>query len=726
MYFLFVFASCTAATFSLFIQQKNRNGYFTALRLSFVQSLILHGIIVFFYNEVFSFFNLITPLTARLYWFVVTGITCGWLVRSLGTKAGLQQLTHQLKNALKLNGVDGHSRFLIYTGLIFLILPLLALAVYTPPNNFDSNHYHLNRILYWLNNHNLDHYPTMYVQQLYLNVFAEYLVLHTFLLAGSDQLANIIQFGAMLGSIASVSLLAKRIGLRYRGQLLAGALLACLPIGLFESTTTQVDCVACFFFTSFVMFGYWFLDHPSRPTLVWLLLALVFGSFTKYPVLFFALPFVIYFAIQILRHQGIRFGLATLVAAGLLYGLIFSPFFIRNYVAFSSILSPQPTSRLLNDKIPVEGLSVAYMASSLIKNIGLHVAIPYLPYNLWVESAVIDIHQLLGVSLDEPAISKDHFHVRFSMEEDSAPNTVHLLLLIIAILILFSRRGHSAAKLLFGLSMTGFILYCSIFKFQWFNSRIHMQFFAIDCVIIAYVYGAILKRSGFYLTLLMYVLSMAIVWGNPNKMVIPLRYLAKRVLAHVPRYIGASTTKEEQRFSKAVGMYYKPDATADCPFCLSLRQPYTYGDRAKIFQKLDSIGYFRHDKEESILFETRAQAYFASHTTDYKAYSPLLTHLGPDVQNIGFLSSTNLGFYHFWSVLNYQTDHPVNMTYIRYPSEYANLPNAHRPFSYNYILSDNTDLVRSLIKPADVAEMYKSDDLTLVRLKRPSRQIYLF
>lgn len=379
MYFLLLLASCTATTLGLFLRYQPRNGPYTAIRLSVVKSLMFHGVIIFFYNEVFSFFNLISPLTARLYWFIIAVVTCGWLVRSLGGKADLQPLIHQLKNVAKLNGLDGRSRFLIYTGLIFLILPLLALAVYTPPNNFDSNHYHLSRVLYWLINHNLDHYPTMFVQQLYHNVFAEYLVLHTFLLVGSDQLANIIQFGAMLGSIASVSLLAKRIGLRYRGQLLAGVLILCLPIGLFESTSTQVDYVACFFFTSFVMFGYWFLDRPERPTLVWFLLALVFGSFTKYPVLFFALPFVIYFAIQILRRHGLRFGLATLAGAMLLYALVFSPFFARNYAMFDSILSPQATSRLRDEKIPVDGYSIAYTASNFIKNAGLHVGTPYLP-----------------------------------------------------------------------------------------------------------------------------------------------------------------------------------------------------------------------------------------------------------------------------------------------------------------------------------------------------------
>lgn len=711
---------------ALFRQQALHSGSYTALRLSFVQSLIGHGVAVFLYNEVFSCLDLITPLTTRLYWLIVAAGAVSWLVYAGGGRADGQRLVHSLKQVLSLKRIDRRSRFLIYAGLITLVVPLLVLAMYVPPNNFDSNHYHLNRILYWLNNQNLDHFPTMYVQQLYLNVFAEYLVLHTFLLVGSEHLANLIQFGAMLGSVTAVSLLAKRLGLSYRGQLLAGSLLACLPIGLFESTTTQVDYVACFYLVSFVLFGYWFLYDARWLTLTWCLLALVFGAFTKYPVLFFALPFALFFAVCILQRWGFRFSLLTLVGAGLLFGLVFGRFFGRNYEAFHSLLSPPVTSRLLNDKIPTEKFSLTYSVSNLLKNAGLHLGTPYLPSNLWVESLIVQLHQLLNVSVDDPALSKDHFHVRFSMEEDSAPNTLHFVLLVLTVLILFSRCGHSSAKLLFGLSLAGFVLYCSLFKYQWFNSRIHLQFFALGCVSTAYVWEALLKRSGFYLSLLLYGLALAIVLGNPNKMVIPVRYLAKRVLAHVPRYIGAKSAQERQQLYRAVGTYYKPGPTPDCPFCLSLRQSYAYADRSAIFHKLDSMGRFRHDKEESILFETRTQAYFASHPSDYDVYAPLLTRIGPDVQNVGFLSSTNLGFYHYWSALNQQTDHPVKMAYIRYPHEYVKMPNARRPFCYNYILSDKADLVRQLIRPGDINQMHTVGELTLVHLKRPSCQTYLF
>ncbi|GAB4016065.1 hypothetical protein [Spirosoma koreense] len=723
MYFLLLLVSCKACALSLFIHYRIRSGPYTAIRIAFVQTLILHGLLIFTYNELFSPFNLITPLTARLYWLVMAMAACGWLFRSAGGWAGLAKITRELLGVLRLTGIDGRSRFLLYTGVVLLILPLLMLAVLAPPNNYDSHMYHLTRVLYWLSDQNLDHFPTMHIQQLYHNVFAEYLVLHTFLLVGSDQLANVIQYGAMLGSVLSVSLLAKQLGLTYRGQLLAGILMACLPIGLFESTTTQNDYVACFFFLGFVLFGYQFLRQPVWYILACCLLSLVFGSFTKYPVLFFALPFVLYFAIQILRRQGFQYGLVTLAGAVLLFCLVFGPFFARNYAIFGAILSPTDTSRLATEKIPVDKFSIPYSISNVIKNAGLHVGAPYLPYNQQMDSLVVRAHRLMGVKLEEPAISKDRFHVRFSMQEDMAPNTIHFFLLLIMAVILFTRRGHGPAKLLFGMALIGFVLYSSVFKFQLFSSRVHMPFFALGCVSIAYTYEAVLKRTGFFLALVLYVLSLLVVLGNPSKMIIPIRYLAQRVLAHVPRYICSSSESQRQRFYGVLQPYYE---SIETPYCLSLRQSYGYSDRSAVFDKLDSMDYFRHDKEESILFESRTQAYFANHQSNYDAFAPLLAHIGPDAQNIGFFPVGDSGFYHYWSALNQHREHPVGMAYIRYAREYAKLPNAQRPFCYNYILSDDAGFVRLHIPADAIAETHTSGRLTLFRLKHSSCQTYQY
>lgn len=704
---------------SLSLNEQTPRGLYTTFRIAFVQALISLSSLVFAYNETASALDLLTPTSARLFWLLAVLGSAGWLGRSV-KRNRRSNPGSQVNHVFRLRGIDQQPRILIYAGVALIVLPLLALAVYVPPNNYDSHQYHLSRILYWLANQNLGHYPTMHVQQLYHNVFAEYLVLHTFLLTGSDLFANLVQFTAMLGSVLAVSLLARSFGMRYRGQLLAGVLMLTLPIGLFESTTTQNDYVACFFFVAFILFGYRFLQQHNRQELVWCLLALVLGCFTKYTVMFFALPFVVYFGIRILSQYGRWSGVAAAGGAAGLFGLVFGPFFARNHSFFGSILGPLPGSRFYTEKIPVDGFSLAYSVSNTIKNAGLHVGLPYLPYNHWIDSIIKGIHHLIGVSVTDPALSLNDYHTRFSMQEDMAPNTLHLALLVLAGLLLLFQRGHKPVKLLLLLMGIGFVMFSSMFKFQFYSSRTQMPFFALGCVVIAYVVIQTLRWSGRWLIAVLYGLSLPVVLGNPAKMIVPARYLSKRLLAHVPGNICPADTSQQRQFRQTVSDYYRIDATAAC---YSIRQAYSYADRRVIFNKLDAIGYFQTDKLQSVLTQNRAQTYFTNHPGHYIDYAPLLAHIGPDVQNIGILFTNDWGIYHFWSTLASVRQQPVEMRYIQYYREYNRLVNAHHPFRYNYVLANHPDPMKQ-IDPGTIAAVYTSGPFTLVRLKQPVATTY--
>jgi len=702
-----------------FLRERTHNGPFTSFRLAYVQAAIMLSSLVFLYNEVASAANLITPTSSRLFWLVVSLGAGGWLVYS--RRQGLLNLKTSLPGGVTGPGrVDSPSVGIIGAGCLLIIGPLLWLAIYAPPSNFDSHQYHLTRILFWMANRNLDHYPTPHIQQLYHNVFAEYLVLHTFLLTGSDRFANLVQFAAMLGSVLAVSMLARLFGLAYRGQLLAAILMLTLPIGLYEATTTQNDYVACFFFAAFVLFGYRFLQQGQRSELIWCLLSLVLGSFTKYTVMFFALPFVIYFGIAILRKRGFGFGAGVAGGAAGLFGLVFAPFLARNYALFGAVLGPVAGSRFYTEKIPVDAVSVAYTISDTIKNAGLHLGLPYMPYNRWVDSVIEQIHRWLGVSVTDPAVSLNAYHTRFVMQEDMAPNTVHFVLLTLAALLIVFRRGHGPMKLFVALMVVGFVLFSSTFKFQFFSSRTQMPFFALGCVATAYAIGQLLNRSGFWLMVLLYAFGLTVVLGNLAKMVIPVRYQTKRLLAHIPRDICPATPRQRQQFEQVMRPYYRLDPAAAC---YPLRQPYGFADRQLIFHKLDSINYFQVDKSQSVLVQSRVQAYFSSHPNDYTDYATLLPYVGNDAQNVGMLFGDDSGTYHYWAALAETLHRPVGMAYLRYFREYDKLPNAHQPFRYNYILVNAHNLI-GLIDPKTIASVHASGKLTLIRLRQPSDKTY--
>lgn len=339
-------------------ERKKGHGPYTALRLAVLESLLIATALTYAYTEIFSAFNLIDPASATLFW-AVSALVPGFLNYRRKTFSSRRFKTFQ-KRILLLRPLDGKYRLLALVLGITVILPLCFEALYGTPNNLDSNNYHLLRIAAWLDNHNVRHFPTYHVQQLYHNVLSEYLIIQTMLLSGTDQFANLVQFSAMLGSLMAISLLGKRLGFNYKSQILSAALLLFLPIGIFESTTTQNDYVACFFFLGFLVFGYAIMAEKGKTgSMVFMALSLAFGGFTKYPVLLYAFPFCAYFGFRILTKFNLSLSLKTLAITLIAFLLIFFPFFYRNFQLFGNVLAPPPDSRLYNESIPSQKHSPA-------------------------------------------------------------------------------------------------------------------------------------------------------------------------------------------------------------------------------------------------------------------------------------------------------------------------------------------------------------------------------
>lgn len=668
------------------------------------------------YTELFSLADALNPFTARVYWLLVS--LCLGIV---AYRRGLLSGGRALPSLRKLTDTSLNRWAL--AGFVFLLLPLLGLVLLTPPNNFDSHHYHLNRVLCWLQNGNVAHFPTMYVQQLYHNVLAEYGVLTTWLLSGSDQFAALVQFGAMLGSLVGISLLARMFGLSARGQFLAGVLLFCLPIGLFESTTTQVDYTACFFFILFLVFGYAAIQERSNRRIVACMLAIAFGGFTKYTILLFGLPFAVYFGVRLWQKWGWVYALQTLAIGLAVFAGVFGAFWGRNYRFFGHVLGPTFGSRIYNEKIPVDSFSVVNTLTNTLKNLSLHLGLPLPAYNQWLNSLLTRVHQVLGVPLFDPATSYDAFQAQFSLTEDTAPNTLHLLLMGIVTVVLLFRRGHRSVKWLLGLGLLGLLLFSTLLKFQLWSSRTEMPFFAVGCVAIAYVYERVGRQRSLLPVAVFYVLAAVVVYGNPGKMIVPVRYVAKRLAAYVPRDICPANPRQDSLFRDVMPADY---AIVPGQSCYLLRGTPNYGQRRAIFNRLDSIGYYAKEKQASVWATNRTDAYFTHHQADYAAYAPLLPHLVRANGPVGLLFKQKVGYYHYWSALAAELGCPVPMQYIRYPREYGVLPNAHRSFAYRGILADDLGLVKRLIPAKTIDRIYQSKNLIFVKLNERQQRVYLY
>ena len=340
---------------------------------------------------------------------------------------------------------------LVLSGIAGVATALLALAFLSPPNNVDSLLYHMPRVAHWAQAGNLDHYPTAYVNQLVMPVWAETAILQLYLLSGTDRLSALVQWGAMAGSLLGIAALVRRLGGTRPGAVLALAFTVSIPMGILQATSTQNDYVAAFWL---LVAAHEVLSHETERA-DWLhaiVLGLSFGlgALTKGTFLIYAIPFAAWYGLRRARR---RLSRQAIFQAGLAFALALLlnvPFWVRNQQTFGGFLGPGGVLRgyvrdwsqgsspngeraggswLVSLPVRAAQLEAQMLARNLIT--------PIRRVNTWLVSATRAF----------PGVFGDAFPNELSQQlwnhEDTAGNPLHLFLVIAAIpgAILVWRRG---------------------------------------------------------------------------------------------------------------------------------------------------------------------------------------------------------------------------------------------------------------------------------------------
>jgi hypothetical protein len=206
------------------------------------------------------------------------------------------------------------SEAIIFTFITAFVIILLLTAWIAPPNTNDSLHYHMSRVMNWAQNESLSHYTTPINRQLWMPPWAEYAILNIFLLSESDSLSNLVQWFAMLGSLVGVSMIAKFLGADRGGQSFAVIFCLSITMGILQSTSTQTDYattfwMVCLAYIAVIVHKHGIYQYKDKPgSQKWLLpfslsLTVGLGVLTKGTFIAFALPFLIWLLISILRHH---------------------------------------------------------------------------------------------------------------------------------------------------------------------------------------------------------------------------------------------------------------------------------------------------------------------------------------------------------------------------------------------------------------------------------------
>jgi hypothetical protein len=412
---------------------------------------------------------------------------------------------------------------------IAVIVGLVGLtAIMSAPNTWDAMAYHMSRVVQWMSNRDVNLYPAFYSAQLFLSPWAEYAILHLDVLSGSDRLANLVEFLSMVGTLIGVSLIAEQLGARIRGQLFAALACATLPEGLLEASGAMNTYVGAFWI---VVAVYYLLRWNERQS--WRV-ALAIGGATGLAIMtkgtaYLFLPFVVlacwWIGTPLARKRLLLYAPAILLFVLVLNG----PLYTRNYrlsgspLGFSSPLGNDPERQYENSHI-----SPAVTFASMVKNAALHVGTPSDAINSRINSAILGTFRILGIDPDDKASTyRGGFHLnRPSTHESRAGNPLQLALICVSgFLILGKTVGNRTLRLYFISLVASFALFCSLIRWQPWNSRYHLPLFALGLAFAGVVIERAWSRTAVTcVALLLLVAAIPFVLLNSLRPLVPLVY----------------------------------------------------------------------------------------------------------------------------------------------------------------------------------------------------------
>lgn len=264
-------------------------------RRGFISAIVAWGVFLTVVTEILSWLNLLNFSLLLLSW-----LSFSLFLGSVYFKQ--QQASKQkLLSLPKLRSITNvFSVFSIGLIISIFIITLIVglIAIVAPPNTWDSMTYHMSRVVHWIQNGNVAHYPTYNLPQLFHPPFAEFAIMHLQILSGSDRFANLVQWFSSIGSIIGVSLIAKELNTDVRGQVFAAVFCATIPMGILQASSTQNDYAVGFWLVCLAYFVLLSVKYENQPSLYFLIGAsLGLAILTKSSGYLYAFPFMVWFSL---------------------------------------------------------------------------------------------------------------------------------------------------------------------------------------------------------------------------------------------------------------------------------------------------------------------------------------------------------------------------------------------------------------------------------------------
>ncbi|PWH19312.1 MAG: hypothetical protein DDG58_05140, partial [Ardenticatenia bacterium] len=471
-------------------------------REGFLIAAIWWGMIVVAMTEGLSLFHALTPIGLTLAWAMILCAVLGltWWHIALFE----QRFPPVSRNWQSFSLAE---RALIGAVLLIVLVTLLV-GVLKPPSTFDAMTYHLSRIMHWAQNQSVDHYSTHIIRQLYQNPWAEFSIANLLLLSGGDRVAHLVQWFSMVGSLIGVSLIAESLTGKLSSALSAAVVAATLPAGILQSTSTQNDYVETLWLVCCA-----FLMLRTSQTLPTMWQAIGIGSsaalaiLTKGTSFIYLSPFLLWWSLNGLRKWPRKLLIRSCIVIAVLIGIVNAGHWSRNYAVFGSILGPTEDDgadhTITTYRNEVWGISP--LASNLLRNVALHAGTSHPVVERALERSINVLHRWMGIDPSDPRTTwpgRTFAIPKLAFDEDHAGNPAHLLLILWAFgSILGGAASHQSRRPIVPYTLvvlSTFVLFCAVFKWQPWHSRLHLPFFVLAAPSVAWVFSRLSHRRLVY------------------------------------------------------------------------------------------------------------------------------------------------------------------------------------------------------------------------------------